>query len=135
MIIDHIGIACKNLEASAKKYLMLGFEAKNPLAIEDLERNCKYLFMENKGYMIELIAILDKNKPSDLGNLLINETFGQKIYHVCYKSSDLFADIERLCGDGFKLIHPPRAAVACENREVAFLYNIDLGLIELIEEA
>lgn len=135
MLIDHIGIACKDIDIFRKKYEMLGYKPCSEHVIDDKERNLRYLFMENNGYVIELISELHEGKQSDLGNMLRNErTFNQKMYHICYKVSNINESIKILSQNGLKLIKPPRAAIACNNKQVAFLIDYDLGVIELIED-
>lgn len=90
--------------------------------------------MENNNYTIELIAIDDEEKVSDLGNLLKEEVFGQKIYHICYKTDNITKKVDELVKKGFKVIKPPERAIACDNKEVVFLLDYDLGIVELIEE-
>jgi methylmalonyl-CoA/ethylmalonyl-CoA epimerase len=55
-------------------------------------------------------------------------------YHLCYEVDDLDDAIARLRSTRrFLLVSGPVAACAMENRRVAFMFQKDTGLIELVE--
>lgn len=132
MEIDHLGIACVNIHKAKFLYEQLGFVETKKLIV-DPDRNLEYIFMRNGVHQIELISSHDKSKKSDVDGILSEtKTLGNKIYHVCYLTKDMKADINKYVTLGYKLIKPPSKAIACENREVAFLLHFELGVIELL---
>lgn len=134
MKIDHIGIACSDIEQAKQQYIDLGYIVTKQL-ITDHGRNLDYIFMKNDSVTIELIAKHDINIKSDIDNIISNERLiGNKMYHICYTSSNLDNDIDKYIKLGYKLIKAPSLAIACDNKTVAFLVHIDHGIIELIEE-
>lgn len=134
MEIDHLGIACKDIQLAKKQYIKLGYVITKEL-VTDFTRNLDYIFMKNGSLAIELISKHDFQHKSDIDNILSQERMiGNKMYHVCYISTDLIADIKKFKNQGYKLIRPPSKAIACDNKTVAFLIHIDFGIIELIEE-
>lgn len=134
MKIDHIGIACPDVSKAKAHYERLGFAETQRLVV-DQGRNLEYVFMANGDYKIELIASHDKSLKSDIDGILKeSKPFGHKIYHVCYLTRDMAADIAKYRGLGYKLIKPPAKAIACGNREVAFLIHFELGIVELLSE-
>jgi methylmalonyl-CoA/ethylmalonyl-CoA epimerase len=58
---------------------------------------------------------------------------GVSPYHICYKVQDMEAAITMLRGQRFLLVSGPVAACAMQDRRVAFLFQKNTGLIELVE--
>lgn len=89
--------------------------------------------MENDGYQVELI--MPKHEKADMWNQLKKR--GPMPYHICYLVDDIEKEIAKLSvgntGKEYKLLSPPTAAPAIGGKQVAFLYNKDIGLIELAE--
>lgn len=129
MKFHHIGYAVKNISKAAKKLTSFGYYC-NPI-ISDYDRNISIIFAEKDMTTIELIAILDSEKPSALGDTIKKRGVGP--YHICYEVSNLNQAIEELQNNRFFVIIPPQKACALEDRNVAFLWNNDIGMIELLE--
>lgn len=55
-------------------------------------------------------------------------------YHICYKSDDIEADIERLEKKRFRVGIPLAPATAFGGKRVVFLYSLSAGLIEIVEK-
>lgn len=134
MKIHHIGIACLNIEIAKKQYLDLGFVVSQEL-ITDSSRNLDYIFMKNEDMQIELVAKHLLSEKSDIDTILAQvKMIGNKMYHICFLTNDMMKDIEKYIGLGYKLIKAPSKAVACNNKNIAFLIHFHFGLIELLEE-
>ncbi len=54
-------------------------------------------------------------------------------YHIGYKTTDFFKQIERFESLGYLVISPPKEAIAFENNRVCFLCNATSNIVELIE--
>ncbi|EFV26680.1 glyoxalase/Bleomycin resistance /Dioxygenase superfamily protein [Bacteroides uniformis str. 3978 T3 i] len=80
--------------------------------------------------MIELLEPVDENSPINK-NL---EKNGVCPYHCCYSVENIEDAIARLRKMRFMVVSYPAEAVALNNHRVAFLYNKDIGLIELLEQ-
>lgn len=128
MKVDHIGYAVKNIDKAKRSLEALGYEFEP--TIEDKDRNIFLCFGELDGYRVELVAPTGENTPVDMHLSKIGPT----PYHICYKSSDIESDIERLKSERFKVTVPLAPAVAFGNRRVVFLYSLAAGLIEIVEE-
>ena len=128
MKIDHIGYAVKNIDKAKKQMEALGFAFEE--TVTDADRNIYLAFGEMCGYRVELVAPIGQGTPVDA----FLETIGPTPYHICYKSSEIEADIERLQQKRFKVTIPLAPAVAFGGRRVVFLYSLSLGLIEIVEE-
>ena len=134
MKIHHFGIACENIRKSKKHYEELGFQVASEL-ITDSDRNLDYLFLKNGEILIELISKNDSMLRSDIDIILEQKKIvGNKIYHIGYASTNIELDVINLVQQGYKLIKAPSPAIAVDNRRVAFLIHVDLGVVELVEE-
>ena len=124
----HIGIACHDIEATKPFYVALGYVASE--TVEDPIQNIFICFLDKLGMpKLELLAPVDEQSP-------VNRTLaasGVTPYHVCYEVEDLDATIKELKGQRFIRVSKPVPACAINNRRVCFLYNKDVGLIELVE--
>ncbi len=129
MTIHHIGYAVKNIPDSLGEFIALGF---TPIGeeIADTGRNISILFLKNNDYCIELVAPLNNRSP--VSEMLRKS--GNQPYHLCYISSNLKDDMDNLKKAGYVVINDPMEAPAIDNRKVAFLYHMNVGLIELVEE-
>lgn len=129
MKVHHIGYAVKSIKESINDFIALGFKPISE-AIVDVERSIEILFLENEDYCIELVAPINNRSP--ISDILRKS--GNTPYHICYKTYNLINEIENLKKCGYIVIAAPLEAPAINNRKVAFLYKINIGLIELEEE-
>lgn len=127
MTIDHIGYAVREITKAERAMEALGFAFEE--TIEDHDRNIAIAFGVMDGYRIELVAPLDGESPVDT---YLAKT-GPTPYHICYKSTNIEADIERLKTKRFKVSIPLAPAVAFEGKRVVFLYSLSVGMIEIVE--
>ncbi|SHJ67063.1 VOC family protein [Paramaledivibacter caminithermalis] len=128
MKIHHIGYAVKDIDFSINQFKKIGYKMHKDKVIDD-NRKVIIQFMKNNSYMIELISPLDKDSP--INNII--KKVGSGPYHICYETNDIEKEIDILLKDKYILIEKPSKAIAIENRIVAFLFNKDIGIIELVE--
>lgn len=125
----HIGIACRDIEKTKGLYLAMGY--KEAPVIDDPVQHVSVCFLEKDGEpRIELLSSLDDNSP--LSRILAS--VGVTPYHMCYEVNDMEEAIAALRARRFMLVSGPVAACAMENRLIAFLFNKNNGLIELVEK-
>ena len=129
MRVDHIGYAVKNIDKAKKSMEALGYTFKP--TIEDTDRNIFIAFGSLDGYCIELVAPFFGGGVSPIDSVLSKN--GPTPYHICYISDDIERDIEKLTASGFKVSLPLTPAIAFNNKRVAFLYALSIGLIEIVE--
>jgi methylmalonyl-CoA/ethylmalonyl-CoA epimerase len=127
--IDHLGYAVSDIDRSLKVFLDLGYKKVSDLVIDEI-RNVKIVFVKKSDLKIELISPLNEKSPI---NSYLKKN-GNTPYHICYHVQDIFETIEKLKAMNFKLIERPNAAIALKNKKVAFLFNIDYGILELVEQ-
>ncbi len=85
--------------------------------------------MKSNKLLIELIS--PNNKYSPVQNIIKRN--GNTPYHLCFCTENIALKIKELRKNKYTLIESPNPAIAFNNRLVAFLYNKDIGIIELLE--
>ena len=123
MRVDHIGYAVKDIDKAKKSMEALGYK------FEDTDRNIFIAFGEMDGCRVELIAPMGEGSPVDM----YLSKIGPTPYHICYRSSDIEADIAELQKNRFKISVPLAPAIAFKNKRVVFMYSLSVGLIEIVE--
>ena len=128
MKINHIGYLVHDIEISIKIFSNLGFTVKSKY--DDNFRKIEIVFISNGIYSIELI------KPKDNSSVIFKllSKNGPTPYHICYEVKDIDVESSKLITQGFIIVVKKEKAVAFNNREVIFMYNKNIGLIELLEE-
>lgn len=131
MKLHHYGFATKSIEKSAKEFEKFGYRATTDVIIDDLQ-GVKLLFLENNdNHVIELVASISEVESPVTKILKKN---GSSLYHICYLVDDMEETILNLQKDRFLVVLKPTPAIAFDNRRVAFLYNANVGLIEILEK-
>lgn len=129
MDLDHIGYVVKNIDSAKEAFGVLGYCFGPPII--DEKRKISICFGNNDKERIELVEPL--NCDSSTWNLLAKT--GASPYHLCFSTKDMESDIAQLRSRGYLLIEEPDEAIAFDNCRVAFLYNKNIGLIELVEKS
>jgi len=114
--IDHIGIAVKDIDATAKFYKeMLGLEF---LGIEEVaDQKVKVAFFEIGETHIELVC--PTSSESAVAKHL--EKKGEGIHHICYATDDIVAELARLKEQGARLVdEKPR--LGAHGAKIAFIH-------------
>lgn len=125
----HIGIATSSIEKTSQFYLQLGYVMSEPVA--DEIQDVRISFLSKKSMpTIELLEPVDEKSP--VVNIL-TKMGGASPYHCCYVVSDLAKAIKELRKLRFIQLSKIVPAIAIDNNKVCFLYNKDVGLIELVE--
>ena len=128
LMFDHIGIACRDIEKTKAFYLDMGYEA-SPV-VEDPIQHVRISFLAKSGEpKLELLEPLDEQSP--VARTL--DTVGVSPYHLCYRVENIEEAIAQLRAQRFLLVNGPVPACAMENRRVAFMFQKNNGLIELVE--
>lgn len=128
LIFHHIGVATHSIIKSGKYYLDAGYEVTD--IIHDPLQDVNICFVSKTGYpIIELVEPVSDHSP--VAKILNKAGVGP--YHFCYETKDIIDSILKLKTKRFLPISRPVPAIALGNRMICFLYNIDLGLIELLQ--
>lgn len=130
LTFHHIGIACRDIAKSQAFYTSMGYHAAN--IVDDPLQHVRVCFLEKEGApRLELLEPLDDQSP-------VNRTLatvGVSPYHQCYEVDDIDAAIIELRGQRFLTVKEPLPACAMDGRRVAFLFQKNTGLIELVESS
>lgn len=130
MKAHHIGYLVEDIHSAIDQFTQMGYTAQKEGVIHDNDRGILICFMENGALLVELISAA--GEKSTVAGMLKKK--GPGPYHVCYLSNNLEGDIQTLTQKGFLPITPPAPASALQNRRVAFLFNKNVGIVELLEE-
>lgn len=124
----HIGIAVRDIDATAVLYVNGGYNRSE--SFEDKIQNVYICWLTKKGMpTIELLSPVDDKSP-------VNSTLdkmGVTPYHTCYEVDNMESSIKELRKLKYVLVSKPVEAVAIHGAKVCFLFNKNVGLIELVE--
>ncbi|GHT03280.1 peptide synthetase [Bacteroidia bacterium] len=125
----HVGIAAKSIHSTSVPYTEAGYHLTE--TVFDPIQNVKIAFLEKAGSpRLELVEPVDNTSP--VYNII--KKVGVSAYHFCYEVENLPTAIETLEAKGFRVLVEPVPAIAFDNRKICFLYHLDVGLIELLEQ-
>lgn len=125
----HIGVAVFDIEESASFYTGAGYTKSD--TVYDPVQNVNICFLEKDGMpRVELIEPHDGKSP--VTNVLKKN--GVAPYHVCYSVKDIDDSIARFRKMGFVPVVGPVGAIALGGNRISFLFNKNIGLIELVEK-
>lgn len=128
--IEHLGIAVESIEASVNVYeTLLGTTCYKQEIVES--EGVKTAFLQVGESKIELLEAT--NSESAIAKFLEKNRVG--FHHVAFEVDDLDAELQRLSGEGFQLIHQTPKDGA-DNKRIAFLHPKSTNglLVELCQE-
>lgn len=124
----HIGVAVKEIDATASVYEQGGY--RRSASIFDSMQNVNICWLTKKGMpTVELLAPVNENSP-------VNKTLekmGVSPYHCCYEVDNIEEAVAELKKQRYIMVSKPAEAVAFCGSRVCFLFNKNVGLIELVE--
>lgn len=127
LTVHHIGYLVKKIEKAKDAFLSLGYQIEQD-TLRDTIRKVDICFLGKDGYRVELLSPYAED--SVVSGLM--KRYKNSPYHICYETTDFDAALADLTAGGFIAIDTPTPAPALGNREVVFLTNAVLGMIELI---
>ncbi len=129
--LHHYGFATKSINKSLEEFGELGYKSTSELVRDNIQ-GVDLLFIKNDNdHLIELVAPIE-GIEGPVSRIL--KKSGSTLYHICYEVDDLGLTIRSLIEKKFILLMNPTPAIAFNNREICFLYNSHLGLIELLQK-
>lgn len=124
----HVGLAVKDIGVTAAIYENGGYKASS--IIYDPVQNVDICWLKKEGNpIIELLAPVNESSPVNK----ILEKNGVSPYHICYIVKEIQEAISELRKQKYVMVSKPAEAVAFKGSRVAFLFNKNIGLIELVE--
>lgn len=129
--LDHIAIAVPDLEAAIKRFMEdFGLKFEGTEDVEDAKTSTAFFPLPPTS--IELVHPLRGEGP--IAKYL--EKRGGGIHHLCFRTDDIFADVERLKAKGYQFLSDAPTDGA-HNCKVIFIHprSCDGVLIELNQPA
>lgn len=124
----HIGVAVKDIDATAAVYEGGGYKMSD--IVFDPIQNVDICWLTKEGNpIVELLAPVDELSPVNK----ILEKNGVTPYHICYVVNDIKDAVAELRKEKYVMVSKPAEAVAFKGSKVAFMFNKNMGLIELVE--
>lgn len=129
MIIDHIGIAVRSLEDGIAHWeRVFGYRQVTDIVVNTRQK-VRVVFLEkDNSLQVKLIEPTDETSP-------IHRFAGRGggLHHLCFRCEELGQEIDRLTGQGLRVLAAPQPGEAFDNEDIAFIFA-QMGLnIELIE--
>ena len=129
MNFHHIGIAVFDINSTKKYYESLGY-SESYRVFDPLQNvNLCFLTKENSP-MLELVCPVDDNSP--VNNIL--KKSGVTSYHTCYEVNNIVHELKCLKEKGFIQLTKITPAIAFNSRNICFVYNKNIGVIELLNK-
>ena len=125
--VHHIGYLVKKIKKATRTFLALGYRMEQEI-VHDAFRKVNICFLVKDGCRIELVS--PAAEDSVVSGLM--KKYKNSPYHICYQTEDFDAAFTELTAGGFIAIDTPTPAPALGGRDVVFLTNADIGMIELI---
>lgn len=131
LLFHHIGIAVKDLRKAIITYENLGYELTHEGIVRDDIQNVSLAFLNNhNGPMLELVQ--PESSASPVQGVLNRN--GPGSYHTCYEVDNVNEVLESLLRLKYIQIGQIVPAIAFNNRLICFVYNSDIGVIELLNK-
>ncbi len=127
-IFHHIGVATDNIDTTAAVYIQGGYRRSK--TVFDPIQNVNICWLTRNGMpTVELLAPVDEMSPVKK----IIEKNGVAPYHICYIVNNIEENSQRLRQMHYILVKKAEKAIAFRGSKVAFFFNRNVGLIELVE--
>ncbi len=125
----HIGYAVNDIDTTADYYIKAGWGLS--IQVIDKNQNTKIAFLTKSNFpLIELVSPVDDKSPI----VKTLDKMGVTPYHVCYEVDDIYLAVSDLRKKRFIPLFDPIEAIALGNRKICYLFNKDVGLIELLNK-
>ena len=123
--VDHVGIACKDLDVSKKFYTeVLGLECTGEETVE--EQGAKTVFIKCGETLLELLVDVTANGDGPIGRYIAKN--GQGIQHVALRVDDIKAAIADVQAKGGRMIDKePRGGAG--GMDIAFVHPKSVGIL------
>lgn len=130
--VDHVGIACADLDAAAKVYTeVLGLEITNREEVK--EQGVATVFIPCGETLLELLVDITENNDGPIGKYIAKN--GPGIQHIALRVDDIKAAIADCEAAGVKMIDKA-ARNGAGNMKIAFVHPKSAGLLlELCQPA
>jgi methylmalonyl-CoA/ethylmalonyl-CoA epimerase len=131
MILDHLGIACTNLEAEIERYRAM-HDVSVLVREEVASQKVRLAFISFENTLIELLEPLGSDGP--LAGFIAKR--GPGLHHMCYRVPNVAAEITRLQAIGVQMIDTVPRHGALDSK-IGFIHPKSCGgvLTEICERS
>lgn len=125
----HIGYAVNSIEKTSIYYTEEGWTLSE--IYSDTIQNTRIAFLSKVFFpLIELVEPIDDKSPV----VKTLDKMGVTPYHICYEVDDIDLAISKMKKKRFIPLFNPVNAIALNNRKICYLYNKQVGLIEIVNK-
>ena len=129
MIIDHIGLVVRNLEKGIDHWRnIFGYYQATEIVVNTRQK-VRVVFMEKK----DAITIKLTEPTDETSGIYQFAKKGGGLHHLCFRCHDITREIDRLTGQGLRLLAGPEPGEAFDDETIAFLFAKHGLNIELID--
>lgn len=123
--IDHVGIACKDLDVAQKFYTeVLGLTCSGEESVP--EQGVKTVFISCGETLLELLVDITENDDGPIGKYIAKN--GQGIQHIAMRVDDVQAAIDGCIAKGAAMIDKkPRSGAG--GMDIAFIHPKSVGIL------
>jgi methylmalonyl-CoA/ethylmalonyl-CoA epimerase len=129
MVIDHVGIAVRSLEASIPRWRdAFGYDQATEIVVNTRQR-VRVVFLDRNGSLpVKLIEPTGEDSPV---HAFVRR--GGGLHHLCFRADSVSAEVARLEALGLRVVAPPQPGEAFEDELIAFVYAGDGLNVEIID--
>jgi methylmalonyl-CoA/ethylmalonyl-CoA epimerase len=130
MRLHHTGVVVRDIKAHGEKCKSaLGLSAKTEIFHDPIQRVLVQFWGGGESdSLVELIEPTGENSP-----VWRASRNGGGPEHLCYETDDIEGVLQQALDKGAALVQDLAPAVAFGGRRIAFVYFLELGLIEFLE--
>lgn len=133
MIIDHIGIVVRSLEAGIAQWEKLFGYKRNSQIVVNTRQQVRVVFMAKNNSLT--VKLIEPSVPTSPISVFARK--GGGLHHLCFRCADLKVEIPLLRSKGAKFIVPPQPGEAFRNHDIAFFLannNLNVEVIDTTEK-
>lgn len=129
MVIDHLGVAVKSMEAAIERWRMqFGYQPVTAPVVNTRQK-VRVVFLEKPGSLpVKLIEPVDSTSP-----IFAFTQRGGGLHHLCFRVENLESALQELQTAGGRVIAPPQPGEAFDNELIAFVLAQPGLNVELID--
>ena len=118
MVIDHIAVVVRSMEQAIPLWERAFGYAPMTTPVVNLRQRVRVVFLAKPGSVtIKLVEPSDASSP--VHGLAAR---GGGLHHLCFRCADMADELQRLQGEGMRVIAGPEPGEAFDNEPIAFVY-------------
>lgn len=129
MIIDHVGIAVRSLDAAVEHWKrVFGYHQMTKIVVNSRQKVRVVFLTKPDSLTVKLIEPTDRSSP--IYRFAMSRG---GLHHLCFKCAHVDAEVDRLKTAGLRVLAEPQPGEAFADEKIAFLFAQDGLNIELID--